>query len=119
MPINAYSNGLNSAILNSTILNNNLGVQSAVQSSERSQSPTALSYSLPQENQLLDTQQVLANAAAQQIGSTSQILKGAGAGDPLTNQLVSFSVNANNTLSTLSLDDVTAGAVGRIINETI
>ena len=112
MSINSINNNINSSILNNTF-NQNTNAKNST--SDLLQS----AVTQPFENQLSSKEDLLAGVAKQQIGLTSNILSGLSGGDELTNQLVSFSVNANNQLAADRLPDEYSKTVGSIIDLTI
>lgn len=99
------SNNINSAIVSSQ-----MGLNRA------SAGITEASINIAQQNATAKTpQDVLANAAQQQIGNISKVLpKG---GDNLTTELVGLTVNSVNAQANAKVLGVANDLVGRIINE--
>ncbi|WP_440903848.1 hypothetical protein ACMZOO_13445 [Catenovulum sp. SX2] len=106
MAINSIQPGLNQSILQQTFAQNKPSL-------------TANSINLAQQNQAQTKEELLAGVASQQIGLTGNLLSGIGKGDPLTDKLVSFSVQANTALANSKLPTDIGNVVGRIINETV
>ena len=104
MAINSIQSGLNQSILQQTFAQNK---------------PSLTSLNLAQQHQAQSKEELLAGVAAQQIGVTGNLLSGIGKGDPLTDKLVSFSVQANTALANSKLPTDLGNVVGRIINETV
>lgn len=97
---------------NSALVSGLLGVQNA------SNGITQSSISIAQQTaQLRSTQDVLSDAAAQQIGLTSQLLPTGG--NSITSDLVSLSVNLNNAQASSQVLDVANDTVGRLIDEIV
>lgn len=98
------SNNTNSAILSGV-----LGLQNA------SEGITQASIGIAQKAaQLRDPQDVLSDAATQQIGLTSQLLPSGG--NSVTSDLVSLSVNLTNAQAATEVIDVAKDTVGQLID---
>lgn len=96
--------------INSAIVSGVLGLQRA------SEGITQSSINIAQQQaQLRDPQDVLSDAATQQIGLTSQLLPQGG--DSITSDLVSLNVNLTNAQASTKVLDVANETVGRIIDE--
>ncbi|GGO71760.1 hypothetical protein [Bowmanella pacifica] len=96
--------------INSAILSGTLGLQRA------SDGITQHSVSLAQEQaQLRDPQEVLADAAMQQIGLQSKLLPSGG--DTMTNDLVGLTLNLRNAQANGKVLEVAKDTVGRLIDE--
>ncbi|GAB2688029.1 hypothetical protein Q4574_13825 [Aliiglaciecola sp. 3_MG-2023] len=99
------TNNVNSAIISGT-----LGLNRA------QQGITEASISIAQNNsQGQTTQDLLANAATQQLGQVSQLLPSGG--DSLTDNLLSLQINSRNALASGKVLEVANDTVGRIIDE--
>lgn len=99
------SNNINSAIISGT-----LGLNRA------QQGITEASLNIAQRNAQAQTpQDLLTNAATQQIGQVSQLLPQGG--DSLTNDLISLQINSRNALASGNVLEVVNDTVGRIIDE--
>ncbi|GAA6183912.1 MULTISPECIES: hypothetical protein [Alteromonadaceae] len=99
------SNNVNSAIISGT-----LGLNRA------QQGITEASLGIAQSNSQAQTpQDVLANAATQQLGQVSQLLPTGG--DSLTDNLLSLQINSRNALASGKVLEVANDTVGRIIDE--
>lgn len=99
------NNGLNSAVASGL-----LGFQRA------SDGITQSSISIAQQAaQLRDPQDVLTDAATQQVGLASKLLPTGG--DSLTSDIVSLSVNLTNAQASTKVLDVANETVGRLIDE--
>lgn len=96
--------------VNSAIVSGVLGLQRA------SDGITQASINIAERQaQLREPQEVLADAATQQIGLTSQLLpKG---GDSITSDLVSLNINLTNAQASTKVLDVVNETVGRLIDE--
>lgn len=70
-----------------------------------------------QQASLLSTNDVLTNAAFQQIGLTGKLLSGVTGGDSLTSNLVSLTTNLYNAQAAAKVVDVANDTVGKLINE--
>lgn len=101
------SNNVNSAIISGT-----LGLNRA------QQGITEASISIAQRNNQQQTpQDVLANAATQQLGQVRQLLPQGG--DSLTDNLLSLQINSRNALASGKVLEVANYTVGRIIDELV
>lgn len=99
------SNSINSAIISGT-----LGLDRA------QQGITEASLNIAQRNTQAQTpEDLLANAATQQIGNINQLLPQGG--DSLTNDLISLQINSTNALASGKVLEVANDTVGRIIDE--
>lgn len=99
------TNNVNSAIISGT-----LGLNRA------QQGITEASINIAQRNaEPQSTQDLLANAATQQLGQVSQLLPQGG--DGLTNDLLSLQINSRNALASTKVLEVANNTVGRIIDE--
>lgn len=96
--------------MNSAILSGVMGVQNA--SNGITQSSIGLAQ---QAAKLRDPQEMLSDAAMQQIGLTSKLLPSGG--DSMTSNLVSLSMNLNNAQASSKVMDVANETVGRLIDE--
>ncbi|MCU4675198.1 hypothetical protein N7931_06085 [Catenovulum sp. 2E275] len=105
MSINNVTSGLNASILTNTFNQPNNLLQQVTNQSLN--------------NQAISKEELLAGVAKQQIGLTSNLLSGLNDGNQITDQLVSFSVNANNSLAANKLPDEYANVVGSLIDVTI
>mgnify|MGYP000294845339 CR=1 FL=1 len=112
MAISSVTNSINANILNNTFNQSEPKTNPANNLLEQV-------INQPYQNQTATKTDLLAGVAEQQISQTSKILSGLGSGDTLTNQLVSFSVNANNQLAADQLPDEYSKTVGSIIDLTI
>lgn len=99
------TNNVNSAIISGT-----LGLNRA------QQGITEASFNIAQRNaQPQSTNDLLANAAVQQIGQVNQLLpKG---GDSLTDNLLSLQINGRNAQASGKVLEVANSTIGRIIDE--
>lgn len=96
--------------INAAIVSGQLGLNKA------SDGITQASLNIAQKTAQLKTpQEVLADAAQQQLGSFKQLLPQGG--DTLTNDLVSLSVNSINAQANAKVLGVANDVVGRIIDE--
>ncbi|GAC16312.1 hypothetical protein [Aliiglaciecola lipolytica] len=99
------TNNVNSAIISGT-----LGLNRA------QQGITEASVSIAQRNNQQQTpQDVLTNAATQQLGQVRQLLPQGG--DSLTDNLLSLQINSRNALASGKVLDIANDTVGRIIDE--
>lgn len=99
------TNNVNSAIISGT-----LGLNRA------QQGITEASINIAQRNaEPQSTQDLLANAATQQLGQVNQLLPQGG--DGLTNDLLSLQINSRNALASTKVLEVANNTVGRIIDE--
>lgn len=95
--------------LNSAILSGFQGLQGASQGITEAAANIAQRSAQPR-----SPEQVLSDAATQQLGQVRQILPSGG--DNLTNDLVSLSVNSINAQASAKVLDVANDTVGRIID---
>lgn len=96
--------------VNSAIVSGVLGLQRA------SDGITQASINIAERQaQLREPQEVLADAATQQIGLTSQLLPQGG--DNITSDLVSLNINLTNAQASTKVLDVANETVGRLIDE--
>lgn len=108
MSINSVNN------LNANILNNTFNTSKNQTNPINNLVSQALNQN--QQNQSLSKQDLLAGVASQQLGLTSNLLSGLQKGDETTSNLVSFSINAQNALSTDQLPEDIGNVVGSLIN---
>ncbi|MEP4890822.1 MAG: hypothetical protein ABJV04_12405 [Aliiglaciecola sp.] len=96
--------------VNSAIISGSLGLNRA------QQGITEASLSIAQSNgQAQTTQDVLTNAATQQLGQVNQLLPSGG--DSLTDNLLSLQINSRNAIASGKVLEVANDTVGRIIDE--
>lgn len=96
--------------INTAIVSGQLGLNRA------SEGITQASINIAQKAAQLKTpQEILANAASQQLGNFSQLLPQGG--DNVTSDLVSLTVNRNNAQANAKVIGVANDLVGRIIDE--
>lgn len=96
--------------VNSAIVSGQLGLQNASRGITEAAVNIANRSAQPR-----DTQTLLADVASQQLGGVRQILPQAG--DSLTNDLVSLTINSRNAQASAKVLDVVNDTVGRIIDE--
>lgn len=98
------------ANVNSAILSGAFGLQKA------SDGIAKHSFSIAQQQaKLRDPQELMADAARQQIGLSSQLLPTGG--DSLTSDLVGLSLNLRNAEASAKVLDVAKDTIGTIIDE--
>lgn len=96
--------------INSAIVSGQLGLQNA------SRGIAEASLNIAQRNaQATTPEELLADAATQQLGGVRQLLPSGG--NSLTDDLVSLSVNSTNAQASAKVLDVVDETVGRIIDE--